>query len=299
MRTLSKEEKNIINLIHEGKIKDIYSYVKCFGLDNSIQHHKNEIQREFDEKYGEKECILKNINYDFIHNKDAIIEMIDSKTAKLRPVLTYCECRDCVDLDYIHYRDIEYTYKITEPVYICEKIDDILHFISVWQYLKNEQLIIELPKSCEKQDMELFLRKDFSQNYHSDFVLENVKEYRDLEINAIEFMDWRLKLDIHNFELCLPYLTKQIQPTLALDVFVHDKYKTSADKKEDRNFKIALVGVIVAIVTSVASLMVSIFRNGNAKELQDINNSLQKIQNTLITEEQQQESTAEELTTEH
>lgn len=44
--------------------------------------------------------------------------------------------------------------------------------------------------------------------------------------------------------------------------------------------------------------MVSIFGNGNAKELQDINNSLQKIQDTLITEEQQQESTAEELTTE-
>ena len=299
MKTLSKEEKNIIKLIQERKIIDIYSYIKYFNLGNFMQHQKDEIKRKFDEKYGDKECTLYNINFELIKNKDAIVEIIDKKTARMRPFLSYhTRFDDRPDWDYIGYGEIQYYYQITEPIYVCENIEAILHFISVWQYLVSEQMVIELPKSCEKQDMELFLRKDFSQDYSSDFELENVRNYHDLAISPREFMDWRLKLDKHNFELCLPYLTKQIQPTLALEVFIHDKYKTSADKKEDRNFKIALVGVIVAIVTSVTSLMGSIFGNGNAKELQDINNSLQKIQNTLITEEQQQESTAEELTTE-
>lgn len=239
MKTLSKEEKNIIKLIQEGKIKDIYSYINYFDLGNSIQYNKDEIQEKFDGKYGKKEFILQGINYDFISNKDVIIEMIDSKTARCKPIITYIgQFGENFQLNSVAYEHIRYSYNITEPIYICENVESILHFISVWQYLVSEQLIIELPKSCEKQDMELFLRKDFSQIYHRDVVLENVIDYHDLEVNAVEFMDWKLKLDTHNFELCLPYLTKQMQPTLALDVFIHDKYKTSADKKEDRNFKL-------------------------------------------------------------
>lgn len=295
MKTLSKDEKNIIKLIQEGKIRDIHSYVKFFGLDDSIQQHKDEIKRKFDEKYGEKEYILNNINYDFL-NKEALIERINDTTARVKPFLSYH--RDSPDWDNIFYGDIDYYYQITEPIYICENIEAILHFISLWQYLASEQLIIELPKSCEKQDMELFLRKDFSKNYSSDFEVENVRNYHDLAINPRKFIDWRVKLDKHNFELCLPYLTKQMQPTLALDVFIHDKFRTRADKNEGRNFKIALAGVIVAIITSVASILVSVLGNGNAKELQDINNSLQEIRNSLTIEEQQEKNSVEELITE-
>lgn len=300
MKTLSKEEKKIIKLIQERKIVDIYSYVIYFNLGNSIQHHKDDIRRKFDDKYGDKQTILDNINYEFLY-KDALIEKIDNTTARVKPVLSYGgQSGKGFEWNWIAYKQIQYYYNITEPIYICENIEAILHFISVWQYLASEQLIIELPKSCEKQDMGLFLRKDFSQKNQRDFVLENVKDYHDLAVNAVEFMDWRVKLDIHNFELCLPYLTKQMQPTLALDVFIHDKYKTRADKNESRNFRIALAGIIVAIITSVASLLVSVLRNGNAKELQDINNSLRQIHDTLVIEEpqQEQEINAEELTTE-
>lgn len=54
---------------------------------------------------------------------------------------------------------IKYDYCLFKPIYICEDIDKILQFISIWQYLESEKFIIELPNPCEIQDMGLFLYK--------------------------------------------------------------------------------------------------------------------------------------------
>lgn len=180
--------------------------------------------------------------------------------------------------NYIEYfrADIKYSYSRIEPTYVCENMESILHFISIWQFLESERLIIDLPKSCEKQDMGLFLKRKTVQPEHK-YISDNPCSTFDLMICASEFMDWKFELDEHNFEICLPYLQKQIQPTLALNTFIENKFRTKSDLSERRNFLIALVGVIVAVVTSIASLVISAFDRGNTEELNKINNSLQEI----------------------
>lgn len=48
MKTLNKEEKEIIKLIQEKKITDIYSYVKYYNLGTEIQYFKEDIQKAFE-----------------------------------------------------------------------------------------------------------------------------------------------------------------------------------------------------------------------------------------------------------
>ena len=115
----------------------------------------------------------------------------------------------------------------------------------------------------------------------------------DLQVSAKEFMDWHLVLDEHDFEICLPYLTRQLQPTLALDVFIEKGFKTKEERNENRNFAIALIGVIVAIVTSIASLLVSFSDKGYFDELDRINNSLQQICEEIQVQETQDDSEQE------
>lgn len=92
-------------------------------------------------------------------------------------------------------------------------------------------------------------------------------------------------------------MQKQIQPTLGLDTFVEKGFKTKSDLIERRNFIIALAGVFVAIVTSGASLIMSLLDNGNTEELNKINNSLQEIRQELdLPEESTQQYKENPLT---
>lgn len=94
-------------------------------------------------------------------------------------------------------------------------------------------------------------------------------------------MDWKLELNIHNFEICLPYLKKQIQPTLSLNDFVKKRFRTKRDLIEQRNFLIALIGVIVAIIAAGTSLVASFFNKSNSGDLNQINSTLQEIKQEI------------------
>lgn len=288
MKTLSKEEKEIIKLIQEKKITDIYSYVKYYNLGTEVQYFEEDIQKAFDEKYGDKTFIISKTRDNFI-NKKHIVEELPDNQYRVKPYLSYDN--GCPDWDAIYYNhgQIQHSYHLIEPTYICENIEKILDFISVWQFLESERLIIDLPKSCEEQDMGLFLRKKFETPDTKEFP-DKVEHTFELQVDAREFMDWRFELDVHNFEICLPYLQKQIQPTLGLDTFIEKDFKTKADLNERRNFIIALAGVIVAIITSTVSIFISIFDNGNAEELIKINNSLQEIREELELPEETTEA---------
>ena len=294
MKTLSKEEEEIIRLIQEKKITDIYSFVKHYNLGTYVQHFKEDIQKKFDAKYGEMTFVLPREGQDSISPKD-IIEELPNNQIVAKPVLVYHHrWEGSSEWESISYnpKSIKNTYCLVKPTYICENMEKILHFISVWQFLESERLVIELPKSCEKHDMGLFLRKKSLKTMQKCFPEKPSTTY-DLQVSAKEFMDWHLVLEEHDFEICLPYLTRELQPTLALNVFIEKGFKTKEERNENRNFAIALIGVIVAIVTSIASLLVSFSDKGYFDELHRINNSLQQIREEIRVQETQDDSEQE------
>lgn len=149
MKTLNKEEKEIIKLIQEKKITDIYSYVKYYNLGTEIQYFKEDIQKAFENKYGTTTRIITKGKNNTIYKKYIIEELSDNRY-KARPYLTFNDGSN-TDWDTIYYKPkgIEHSYHLTEPTYTCDNIDQILNFISIWQFLESEHLIIELPKSCD------------------------------------------------------------------------------------------------------------------------------------------------------
>ena len=183
---------------------------------------------------------------------------------------------------------IYFNFCMFKPIYICENIDKILQFISIWQYLETEQLIINLPKPYNEQDMGIFLYKhEWSTKRTPDYKKVDPKS-KTTTISPHEYMNWSLKVNEHNLSLCMPYLTKQIQPTLSLDTFIKKGFMTKVDVNERRNFTIALIGVLIAFITSLASLIISIIGmsdRGYYKELQNINKSIQEIRDELHIDE--------------
>lgn len=282
MKTLNKKEKEIIKLIQKKEITDLLSFIKYYNLGTKICFNESDIIEKFNNTFKEKEFIIKhNRDKSIFLAKECVIEDIDKDTSKCKPFLTFEQSR----MQEVRANEhIVYTYDLFESTYICEDMDKILQFIAVWQYLENERLVIELPKSCEKEDFALFLSKE-NIELPEIIIDENNPTLKSMKIYACYFMDWQLNINKTNFELCYPYLCKKIYPTLALDTFIEKNFKTKADINESRNYIIALVGVIVAIATSLASLFISLSGHDYSQELKDIGNSLQKIADERILDE--------------
>lgn len=288
MKTLSKEEKEIIKLIQEREITDIYSYVKYYNLGVEVQQYKEDVEQRFNEAFNGKKYKC-HISSTSDINAGNIIKRIDDKNVWATPKLSYFGCEG-QNIKYEQEVEVIYGYFLFKPTYICEDMEKIFHFISVWQYLVSEGLVIELPKSCERNDMSLFLRKEKLKHETPPILETSNLSIDSMEVNASHFMDWKFVLDKLNFELCLPYLQKRLYPTLGLDTFIGKGFKTKADLNERRNFWIALLGVLFALITSAVSIIISIFDNGNAEELIKINNSLQEIREELELPEETTEA---------
>lgn len=281
MKTLNEKEKEIIRLIQKKEITDILSFIKYYNLGTELRFYESDINEKFKKLFSGKEYIIHhNRDRSLFLDKRCVIEDIDKDTTKCKPFLTYEQSKT---QEISANEDIRYTYDFFKPTYICENMDKILQFIAIWQYLENERLVIELPKSCEKDDVALFLSKE-SIELSEVTIDENNPTFDSMKKYACYFMDWQFALNKTNFELCYPYLCKKIYPTLALDTFIEENFRTKTDINESRNFKIALVGVIVAIVTSLASLFISLSEQDYRQELNNLNNSLQNIYTELSSE---------------
>lgn len=279
---LTKNQKDIVKNIADGNITDILSFIKHYNLGQEICFNKSAIENKFNEIYENKTFLCDSTHFKNFNRTDRIVNTVDSKTAYCKPRLTF-------DGPYCNFscNDIKNSYHLFEPVYIINQKKDIISFIALWQYLKTQALIIELPKSCSKEDMALFLKqKDSGTCYHIPLDDNRTTPYghNDLDISFSEFFNGKYELDRDNFEICLPYLMQKIYPAPELNTFIQKGYNTNEELNNRSNFLIALAGVIIAIFTSLASIFMSSQERGYYKELNEINQSLQKIERAIDKE---------------
>ncbi|WP_277668605.1 hypothetical protein [Caproiciproducens galactitolivorans] len=272
---LSKEQKDIISHIQSGEITDVYSFVKYYGFGTYVGHNRSAIEEAFHKQYGDKKYKCRN---DDSNNNECIIEEIDEKYVWAKPTLSYFNSEGQV----IKHHDIVHGFSLFEPTYICENINAVISFIALWQYLKSEGLIIELPKSCSEKDVGLFLRKEPIPHNNRDIFEEGQLRLSDMSVNVAYFLDWKYALDEPAFEVCLPYLNMKLYPAPALLTYITKGHKTLEEIRERRNMRIALAGVLIALITSIASIIISFQDKGYHNELQEIHNSLQEIHADLF-----------------
>ncbi len=286
---LTKRQKEIVKKIADRSITDVYSFVKHFNLGKDFYYDKAKALDKFNALYKDRTYYVSRDGLNLHGLKDSIIEEISDNIVlvKMKPLL-----RDSSKKFSSH--GITYEYNYFKPVYITENIDEVTSFIALWQYLKSQGLIIELPKSCTKEDMGLFIRKD-KPIADKPYIMEPNTPEEPLNIFTQrtylnEYIDGSFKLDEENFEICFPYLTQKIYPAPELKTFIQKGYNTKEELNNRRNFWIALAGVIIAICTSLASIYMSEQEKGYYKELNEINNSIQRIESALSPEEPNEEN---------
>lgn len=276
---LDKDEKKIVDAIANGDITDILSFVKFMKYDQESIFNKSYVDEKYHKTYENIRYICETRGL-IEHNKqDKIIECISDKASLCIPEIIFSST--CYTTTF---NGVKYHFPYFSSVYITDKVKEMTKFIALWQYLKENALIVELPKSCTEEDVALFLKRTPDNDKCENPFGENtdrVFDYSELKVSFEYFFNGGYELDRENIENFAPYLVKKIIPAPALYIYIRKKYMTKEDLNNRRNFWIALAGVIIAFFTAIASIIVSVVDKGYHKELNQINESLQKIEASI------------------
>lgn len=275
---LTKKQKDIVKNIAKGNITDIYSFVKYYNLGYEIYTSKDEAEARFDELYKDKTYIC-NPRTMVSEEEKYIVETIDETTVKAKACLSFRDSNLSLG---------GYSYNYFKKIYSSDSMQEIISFLALWQYLNAQTLLVEFPKKCSKDDVALFIRKAIHDNDIYIFEPENGEKYNFefLRIDASGLLNYNLELDHENYDICYPYLNKKIYPAPELNTFIQKGFNTTEELNNRRNLRIAFAGIIIAIFTSLASIIMSMKQTDYKQELQAINKSLQGIQDTLASEDQ-------------
>lgn len=333
MRINSKEEKQIIEKIKDGKIFDIVSFLKEFGLGSIKKYNKEEIEERFNKSENGKEYKVlredydtsignyhmnKSMNLSFKFNYDVPTEE-DYINKKAR--LSYANTSIS-----IKYEDKNYCFNYLDGIFIPNSFEEIKKFLVIWTYLKSEGLIIEVDKLITHEDISIFFEQRFKCDDEKQINIKElsntIKQFEASQVNlnlenmplmynrkkevvrdANEFVDFYFQY-VKEYELiCSKFIGKKILPTTDLELFIKHKYMT----KEERNQVYAHVASYASLIVAFLSLALSIspfVKNDDIKGIISIQDNLKIIEKKIneingnlieITNEKQKDSEVNDI----
>lgn len=287
----NKKQKEIAKRIASGEIQDIYSYMTAFNLLTFAQFKKAEIEQAFFSDSLPKE-------YYFplgLLPKFSTIETPDTFTKKVNAGLVNPDKYNSfsLSLNYNHgikhlsWDNKDYSIDFYNGIYIAHSFDDIISFLSLWQYLKSEMLVIELPSDLTDKTLGLFYEKQIiltppqplsQEEKIRSINFENHTYDDDNYSNGIDY-----KFSSEKCTICKEYLGKRIYPTPELNLYIQRNFKTCEEETQSS----ALFAAWLAIFVSVALPLIPNPQGNEAKYLSEIVSEIDHLQGELTTLKEQ------------
>ena len=144
----NKHQRDIIKAINNKEVYDIESFVKKFNLYEHFSIDKEKIKAAFDNAESGKEYPV-----------DVVKNLLDHGNKKRISVAAKLEYTD--NIKKVTFDNCCYEYDLWDEkgFNIAIDYDEIVGFISLWEYLKRELDVFETEKEVSKSEIELFFRK--------------------------------------------------------------------------------------------------------------------------------------------
>lgn len=312
---LTKHQKQIVDAIIKGKVYDIPSYLKEFQKWHLRKYDLSRPIAKFTEKEGGK-------RYKVIIDEDkAYIKGIaplntgigtinvDKKFPRKAEDIPddAWEYREAELIDDVKPIEVEYkgeifSFDFSEAgVNVADNFDDIVEFMSLWAYLRQESLILEVPRDIVADDLGiLFELKNRDPEPETPFIIHrdkapdsSIKPITPITIDIGDFypnppifllssyMDEVWELNSEHQKNCEEYIGRKILSTEKLRVFAQQLYTTAGEWQ----FRIPLIISIIALFISVLSIIQSLFPSKETDNLARISQQIEVIE-TLIESNQ-------------
>lgn len=168
---LSKHQKVIIEKIINGDVFDLQSYLQVFDKCHIEKYDMVALRKSFDESEKGKE-------YKVIKEGYSIFTPTTTQTTFGLPLTSNLPRLNIPENEYelktasfipaaptkkYKYEDTEYELDFCTGVSIISNFDEVIDFLTLWSYLKQEALILEVNKPIDTADIGLFFESVSSQ----------------------------------------------------------------------------------------------------------------------------------------
>ena len=287
----NKHQRDIIKAINNKEVYDIESFVKKFKLYEHFIVDKEKIKKAFDESESGKVYPV-----DVVKN---LLEHENKRRISVPAKLEYTENKKKVTFNNCCY---EYDLWDEKGFYIAIDYDEIVGFISLWEYLKRELDVFEVEKEVSKSEIALFFTKykktaNMSNNIN-DYIqiveeepiqwkLSGFKgkvgevDYNVVKRNAYDYVEEDIEIDNGQLKIFSAYLHKKILPTPSLTKYVSNRYQTEDEKATRLSLIIAIVSIIISICSSLFSVYAALKVDPSNDNLKIIQEKLDTIDNSI------------------
>lgn len=291
----SKRQKDTVRLIQSGDIYDISTYLKYFKLGREIKFSKEKITEQF-----HADCLPKtyyrrkdlqpsrgNTLSEIEYNEKLHQNQIDpNKYISENLQLSYSS-----GIKQEFWENNSYTINFYDGVYIPNDFQDVLDFLTLWQYLKSEMLILEVPNSCSAETLSLFYEPS-SDNTHQPHCLED--QLKCIDYSTLTYADTyyigneNYAFSHEHCSMCKDYLGKKIYPSTKLSLFIKKKFKTYEETTQNRALFVAWLAIFVSIILTFAPYL----HQEDNPNLTSLVNDVNEIKNTINAKDSSTELTS-------
>ncbi len=250
---LSKHQKETIRKIFSGEVYDITSYLKYFSLGTEVKFDKDLVEDSFDKDNLQKKY--------YCHNS------VKHKPSNMLTEADYLQKLQNGELDPNHYTEntlrLSYntgikhetwegqksTLNFYEGVYIANSFTDILEFLTIWQFLKSEMLILEVPQDFSPKALGLFYTKTALYKDNSMPIEKRIKniDYKNFTYDDRYYLNINYTLSHEHCLMCKEYLDKRICPSTRLGLFIKRRFKTYEEETQNKALFVAWLAIFVSI----------------------------------------------------
>lgn len=301
----TKHQKDIIKKINSGEIYDIVSYLQAFNLTTFRKIDKEAIEmRMRAEENGATYKKLKE-GVSVLHTSSSYNSALGIHMPHIETIIPRAEDFEEVEA-IISYRftkktietgmNSTYVFDYCEGIRFTNSFSDIKNFLTIWQYLKSENLILEVDKKIESSDFEVFFEykpitetaywKKAQSKKKTDFKLpENMSQHKATSIfdhddpkrikDCRDYVDYFFEYNKNHETVCHQFLGKQIIANADLELFIKRKFHT---KEQVNNF----LNLLPAYLALAMTLIITIYQEwDNNKDMDNILSKLSTIESRL------------------
>ena len=316
---LSKHQKEIVFKIINGEVYDIQSYLLTFNKCHLEKYDMEALKSAFE--LSEKDTLYKVIKDGYSLFTTGRTETLMGTTIsfpqmrlhipeneyELKPA-TFVDSAPTIKCTY---DEKEYEFDFCKGVDVISCFDDVLEFLTLWYYLKQEGLVLEVNKPLLDTDIGLFFKKIDKEVRHKKPEIEITYEGKpltpphtcDVESKppqrfAYEYSTLTWELDQENLLICKDYLGKKIVRTSALITYANKKFKTNEQVSQDNNFRVALIALFISVLSIVMSNIIPLFQKQPSDYLEDISRQLVVIESHLSNLEESLQNQSDSMESE-
>lgn len=313
---LSKHQKEIVDKIISGEVYNIYSYLKAFNKGYTAKYNIEELRKEFEQSENGKTYKVMKEGHSTLQSVPQQMQTpmgsftsISVPMPRSRKSIADDEWEEKpaefivdISLENVGFNQQTYTFDFKDKgVFVAKDFVSIIDVITLWTYLKQQSLIIEVSKCIKAEDIGVFYQLQplvnenetsqvkWTSNFEiveqsalSDFFCHDIQN-ETIKKKATSYMKEKWTLNEDHEAMCSDFLGKRIIGNTALRVFSNSGYKTENEKSQRNSMAVALIAVILSLISVLAGNILPLFQPNESDYLNAISEQLSLIQTDIVS----------------